>query len=95
MGGSNNDWVLTERLIRLKLGEEASAAITFEMVKAKFEELYQGDAERGVRGLHEEETLIPEAELLRELGRRTGLKMAIVTGEGLSALEGCATCRKS
>uniref|UniRef100_A0A7S1U7T5 Imidazoleglycerol-phosphate dehydratase n=1 Tax=Phaeomonas parva TaxID=124430 RepID=A0A7S1U7T5_9STRA len=78
-GGANNDWVLTHNLVRAKLGSTADG-ITYEQVKAKFEELYQGNPARGVPGLCETETLICEAALLEELGRRTGGKMAIVTG---------------
>lgn len=92
-GGANNDWVLTETLIRAWLADNGGAPhpdlaaaaaeagpVTFEGVKARFELLYQGDPERGVPGLCETETLIPEVEVLRELHRRTRGQMAIVTG---------------
>eukprot|EP01062_Namystynia_karyoxenos_P028185 TRINITY_DN21401_c0_g2_i1.p2 TRINITY_DN21401_c0_g2~~TRINITY_DN21401_c0_g2_i1.p2 ORF type:complete len:292 (+),score=98.51 TRINITY_DN21401_c0_g2_i1:85-876(+) len=73
-GNANNDWVLSQRLIRSKIGEDVPLA----KVTEKFEEFYQGTP--GRPGLHTLETLIPAKGVLAELHRRTGGRMAVVTG---------------
>lgn len=70
-GGSNNDWVLTRRLL-----EERGVSVPLAAVTAHFEALYQGA--EGRPGLRERECLLCEAALLERLARR--LPLAVVTG---------------
>lgn len=74
-GNSNNDWVLTKRLIESKAGNSNA---TLEAVTEVFEELYQGTDK--VRGLCETESLIPSRGFLQEIHRRVNGNVAIVTG---------------
>eukprot|EP01065_Artemidia_motanka_P029238 TRINITY_DN35386_c0_g1_i1.p1 TRINITY_DN35386_c0_g1~~TRINITY_DN35386_c0_g1_i1.p1 ORF type:complete len:250 (+),score=67.37 TRINITY_DN35386_c0_g1_i1:61-810(+) len=73
-GNSNNDWVLSQRMIKKGIGKDVS----LEDVTAKFEELYQGVP--GTPGLRKLETLIPARGVLEELYRRVDGRMAVVTG---------------
>ncbi|CAM9148258.1 unnamed protein product [Chrysoparadoxa australica] len=72
-GNCNNDWVLTQRLIK-----RGGKDVGLDEVTKKFEELYQGA--NGVPGLCEQETLIPPKGLLEELKSRLPKGMAVVTG---------------
>lgn len=73
-GNSNNDWILTKRLIEAKLGE----TVSLEDVTTAFEEIYQGTP--GKPGLRETELLIPSRGFLEEIKRRCGGKIGVVTG---------------
>jgi len=75
-GNSNNDWVLSKRLIENRLNKENE--ITLENVTQVFEEIYQGKL--GVPGLCETETLITPKGLLAEIHKRCHGKVAVVTG---------------
>lgn len=75
-GNSNNDWILSKRLIESKIG--CNETITLESVTEVFEEIYQGKA--GVPGLCATESLIPSRGLLIEIVKRCNAKAAIVTG---------------
>jgi HAD superfamily hydrolase (TIGR01548 family) len=68
-GSCNNDWILTHRLLTRR-GHQASLA----EVTARFEELYQGTAERP--GLRSTERLLSERAWLESLP----LPLAVVTG---------------
>ncbi len=70
-GGSNNDWVLTRRLLA-----DRGVDVPLAQVTAHFEALYQGVADRP--GLRERERLIPAPALLERLAHR--LPLAVVTG---------------
>lgn len=76
-GNSNNDWILSKRLIEGKRSPTDSP-ITIEEVTTVFEDLYQGTDT--TVGLCETESLIPSKGLLFEVARRCGGKVAIVTG---------------
>ena len=67
-GNSNNDWVLTRRLVKEKGGGNPS----LEEVTKRFDDLYQK--------LCLLETLIPEIGLIEELHHRVNGNIAIVTG---------------
>lgn len=69
--GSNNDWVLTQKLLRRR-GVRAD----LEEVTARFESLYQGTPNR--TGLREAENLLTSPELLAGLSDRVPL--GVVTG---------------
>lgn len=71
LGDANNDWVLTQRLLRTA-GVEAS----LEEVTRRFEAIYQGS--EAAPGLRATETLIGERAMLGRLLERT--RLAIVTG---------------
>lgn len=74
-GGFNNDWVLTQALIK-----ETGQQQALEQVTQKFQEFYQGTDT--VKGFKQLETSIMNAELLQKIfiaSSRT-LKTAIVTG---------------
>ncbi len=73
-GDANNDWILSQRLIRQHTNTEPS----LEDVTSIFEEIYQGTDD--VPGLCKTEMLIPCKGLLEELFFRSQGKMAIVTG---------------
>eukprot|EP01038_Epipyxis_sp_PR26KG_P012386 gene12386-16614_t len=73
-GNSNNDWILSKRLIESKLSQEFS----LDSVTEVFEELYQGT--NTVPGLCETETLITSVGLIAEIYRRCNGKVAVVTG---------------
>lgn len=73
-GNSNNDWVLSKRLIESKI----STSVTLEEVTQAFENIYQGVS--GIPGLCETETLITPKGLLVEIARRVHGKVAVVTG---------------
>lgn len=76
-GNSNNDWILTRRLIEAK--SPAGAAIpTLEEVTNTFEEIYQGTDT--TPGLCDTETLICSKGFLKEIYRRCNGKLAVVTG---------------
>jgi histidinol-phosphate aminotransferase len=70
-GGSNNDWVLTQKLLQQN-GVRADLA----EVTQRFENLYQGTAQRP--GLRRAETLLASPGLLESLSRRVPL--GVVTG---------------
>jgi len=70
-GNANNDWELTQRLLR---GHGVNAGLPD--VTARFESLYHGGP--GAPGLHEAEECIPRRETLERLALRVPL--AIVTG---------------
>ncbi|MBI1849967.1 MAG: aminotransferase class I/II-fold pyridoxal phosphate-dependent enzyme [Planctomycetes bacterium] len=70
-GGNNNDWVLTQRL----LGRRGVTASLDDVTK-RFETIYQGAP--GKPGLRENETLIPNRDLLAKLALRRPL--GLVTG---------------
>lgn len=70
-GDANNDWVVTQRLLR-----SAGVEISFDRVKAVFERLYQGDANRP--GLCKTEALLWTREALAALRER--FRLGIVTG---------------
>ena len=69
-GGFNNDWVLTQELIRRK-GKD----IEFDRVKSKFQELYLGD---DYDGLITRESLLLSKNILIRLAKR--YQVGIVTG---------------
>ena len=69
--GSNNDWVLTRKLLG-RHGVEADLA----EVTERFESLYQGNPDRP--GFREDEKLLPSKKLLDELSGR--LPLGVVTG---------------
>ena len=73
---SNNDSVLSKRLIDAKRGSGSDVSLA--EVTAVFEDLYQGTP--GKRGLCETETLIPSRGFLQEIHRRVNGQLAIVTG---------------
>ena len=74
-GNSNNDWILTKRLIdNIDAGNE----VTLEVVTEQFEKIYQGTDTK--KGLCETETLIPSKGLLREVFKRCNGNVAVVTG---------------
>jgi histidinol-phosphate aminotransferase len=70
-GNANNDWVLTTRML-----QEAGCKVQFEEVKAVFQEIYHGAADKP--GLRQRETLIGSAAIVHELA--SSLPLAIVTG---------------
>jgi len=77
-GGCNNDWVLSYDLIQ---GDpNGKDGVTLEEVTETFEQFYQGDTKTNTAGLCELETLIPSMETMKELKRRCGSRIAIVTG---------------
>ena len=76
-GNANNDWILSKRLIEGKRSPSAGA-VSLEEVTQVFEEIYQGTST--TPGLCETETLIPSIGLLKEIARRVGGRVAIVTG---------------
>jgi HAD superfamily hydrolase (TIGR01548 family) len=75
-GGCNNDWVLSLDLI--KIDPNGTKNVTLEEVTETFEKFYQGEGE--TKGLFELETLIPTMNTMKELKRKVGTKIAIVTG---------------
>lgn len=74
-GNSNNDWVLTKRLIESK---RPGVDISLQAVTDVFEELYQGTPT--TPGLCETETMIVSRGFLLEIKRRCHGKVAVVTG---------------
>jgi len=70
-GDANNDWILTQRLLREK-GIESP----LEEVTARFQRFYLGAENEP--GLRERERLIPTMQMLRSL--RDRVRLAIVTG---------------
>ena len=74
-GNSNNDWILSKRLIDARIAENKPS---LEQVTEVFEELYQGTDT--IPGLCETETLIPSKGLLKELHKRCNGVVAVVTG---------------
>mmetsp|Transcript_16811 Transcript_16811/g.30139 ORF Transcript_16811/g.30139 Transcript_16811/m.30139 type:complete len:907 (-) Transcript_16811:245-2965(-) len=68
-GNANNDWILTHKLI-------GNPQISFDEVKDKFQEFYLGTDD--IKGLRDNETLIPEVSLLKRVAAR--YPVAIVTG---------------
>jgi histidinol-phosphate aminotransferase len=70
-GNSNNDWILSHRLLA-----ERGMSTSLQEVTARFEQRYQGSAD--VPGLWRSECLIPSRDLLERLAAR--LSLAIVTG---------------
>lgn len=72
-GNANNDWAVTLELLRRfkQLDDASSAPPTFEQVREKFEELYQG-------GLYKNESLLIEPAIFE--GLQAVLPLAIVTG---------------
>ena len=76
-GNSNNDWVLTHDLVKATAAERGCACRpSFEEVKDKFEEYYNGT--ETFKGLKHTETLIPPYGYIKYLATRC--KMAVVTG---------------
>lgn len=73
-GNSNNDWILSQRIIKQKINKD----IPIETVTEVFEEIYQGTDSRP--GLCETETLIPAVGVLKEIHKRCNGNIAIVTG---------------
>ena len=82
VGNSNNDWVLSKKLIESISTKNGITIdpnkITLEKVTEVFENIYQGVP--GKPGLCETESLIPSKGLLEEIHRRCNGKVAIVTG---------------
>lgn len=76
-GNANDDWVLTHKLCKEKLGSKAPS---LDQVIDQFEKLYQGDPSTGQKGLRELETLIPLRGVLLELRQRCRFGMGVVTG---------------
>jgi histidinol-phosphate aminotransferase len=77
-GGANNDWVVTQRLIKGKgLPEPSLADVT-----AAFEKIYQGEA--GVPGLKAKEIALVSKSTLLEIKKRCPGGMAVVTGRPLT-----------
>jgi len=70
-GGSNNDWMLTQKLLQ-KNGVQAGLA----EVTERFESIYQGTPQRP--GLRQAETMLASPGLLESLSRR--LPLGVVTG---------------
>lgn len=79
-GGANNDWLLTQRLIRDRSAEAAAQQASLEDVTATFERLYQGDAKANDPGLKATEYALISRESLLELKSRCPGGFAIVTG---------------
>ena len=77
-GNSNNDWLLTQKLICRK-----GFNIDFEKVKTRFEQIYQGTADK--IGLRYNESLIPDLETLIALNKK--IKLGIVTGRPIQDAE--------
>ncbi len=69
--GSNNDWVTTQRLL-----QQHGIQVELDEVTRRFEELYQGTAERA--GLREQESLLVQRDWLQRMAAR--LPLGIVTG---------------
>lgn len=74
-GNSNNDWILSKRLIDARIVDNKP---NLEQVTEVFEELYQGT--QTTPGLCETESLIPSKGLLMELHKRCSGVVAVVTG---------------
>ena len=79
-GGANDDWVLTQALLR-----ERGIEAPLDEVTRRFESFYQGSSRGAVEGVKKEglrdrETLIPCTGVLEELRRRATHGMAVVTG---------------
>lgn len=70
-GNANNDWVLTQRLLRSR-----GISVDIEEVTEAFQRVYLGVG--GVAGLRERETLIPDRGLLIRLAER--VRFGVVTG---------------
>lgn len=70
-GNANNDWVVTQRMLAAR-----GVDVSFEDVKQRFEDLYQGTD--GVDGLCMTETMLCERALFERLSAK--LPLAIVTG---------------
>lgn len=70
-GNANNDWAVTQGLLR-----EAGVEVDLAEVTRRFEELYLGA--RGRAGLRESERLIPSRRILEQLEAR--IPLGIVTG---------------
>lgn len=81
-GGCNNDWKLSYDLIQSDQNtpQDTKKAITLKDVTNSFEEMYQGNEEKGIQGKYKLETLITAPKLIESLHKRTNGKMAIVTG---------------
>ncbi len=78
----NNDWVLTEHLVRSGAGKPGARVpedLTLDDITQKFQEVYEG-VEGGPAGLRDNERLIVAKGVLAELARRCPKGMAIVTG---------------
>uniref|UniRef100_A0A0G4FSA0 Imidazoleglycerol-phosphate dehydratase n=1 Tax=Chromera velia CCMP2878 TaxID=1169474 RepID=A0A0G4FSA0_9ALVE len=78
-GDANNDWKLSERLIKKHKKPEARMPSYEEIVDA-FQVLYRGDPKTGKRGFCETESLIFDRSFLFELFQQTSGRMAVVTG---------------
>lgn len=72
-GNANNDWVLTQRLLKAR-----GVEVGIDDVTRTFERFYQGDEGAGVPGLWREETLLVDRAWLQGLAERCTL--GIVTG---------------
>jgi HAD superfamily phosphatase len=73
-GGWNNDWLLSEKIIA-----DIAEPVPFEVVKARFNEIFFGNVVDGVAdGLMSRERWMPEQGILEALGRR--YQLAIFTG---------------
>ena len=73
-GNANNDWILSQRIIKSKTGLDVS----LDEVTKVFEEFYQGTADKP--GLYATERLIPAKGVLQEIFIRCNGKLAVVTG---------------
>jgi histidinol-phosphate aminotransferase len=77
-GGANNDWIVTQRLIKAKgLPEPSLSDVT-----AAFEKIYQGEV--GVPGLKAKEVALVSKATLLEIKKRCPGGMAVVTGRPLT-----------
>ena len=73
-GNANNDWILSQRIIKAKTGQD----YTLDEVTKVFEDFYQGTDENP--GLYATERLIPAKGVLQEIYDRCHGKLAVVTG---------------
>lgn len=81
-GGANNDWDVTRRLIAAHstVSGPSGKDATFEAVRDKFEELYQGDGTPANPGLKATESALIPTSTLTALKARCPGGLAIVTG---------------
>ena len=70
-GNANNDWILTHELLRAR-----GVDVSFDVVKERFERLYQGTEDEP--GLWRSEALLPDLGWLRKLASR--FPLGLVTG---------------
>lgn len=88
-GNSNNDWILTKKLIEVK---RSGFIVSLQEVTDVFEEIYQGTST--TIGLCESESMIVSRGFLLEIKRRCHGKVAIVTGRPIKDCQKFLTTHK-